>query len=186
MHERQLTQQVYRQGYAPSSVGVPGDPTAPRDRLTGRPLDEKGRYSQTVVLDGEAYEPKYHPCATAECVRTGANLDMSDPETQAYVKALDAQVFKDVGKGITIAGLGFPTGGIGGAMFVAGTFTSLGSALTDSSFSEEAGKFIAQNGAETFFREVLGHSPAVAGRAAAMIELSGGWDAFVQRAKKEL
>ena len=153
--------------------------------MTGQPLDAKGRYSQTVVLDGKAFEPKYFQCATTECMRTGANLDTSDPASKAYVKALDAQIFKDIGKGATAAGLVFPTGAIGATLFATGAFSSLGSALTDSSFAHEAGKFVAQNGAEAFFREVLGHGPGVAARAASLIDLTGGWDSFVQRARKE-
>jgi len=63
-----------------------------------------------IGVPGKAYEPKYHSCATTECVRTGANLDMNDPATQAYVKALDAQVFKDIGEGTTLGSLVTPVG----------------------------------------------------------------------------
>lgn len=112
--------------YSASSAGAGNDAGATRDRMTGRPLDEKGRYSQSVVLDGKMYEPKYHPCSTAECVRTGSNLDMSDPATQAYVKALDAQVFKDIGKGATVASLVTPLGVPGAALAITGTLAALG------------------------------------------------------------
>ncbi|MGE0350437.1 hypothetical protein [Hydrogenophaga sp.] len=106
---RQNTGQTY-DWYTPSRGGIANDPNIPRDRLTGRPLDDQGRYSQTVVLDGKVYEPKYHPCATTDCIRTGANLDMADPSSQAYVKALDKQVFKDIGKGATVGSLVTPVG----------------------------------------------------------------------------
>lgn len=53
-----------------------------RDRLTGLPLDDKGRYEVNLTLGDKSYSPKYFPCATAECVKSGGNLDMSDAETR--------------------------------------------------------------------------------------------------------
>lgn len=45
------------------------DPT--RDRMTGLPLDEYGRYAVLISVDGKTYEPKYFPCATADCMAVG-------------------------------------------------------------------------------------------------------------------
>ena len=51
----------------------PAGSTAPtRDRLTNLPLDEQGRYTRTVVIGGQMYQPKYHACATAECIANNA------------------------------------------------------------------------------------------------------------------
>jgi hypothetical protein len=157
--------------------------------MTGQPLDDKGRYSQTVVLDGKAYEPKYHPCATTECIRTGTNLDMGDPSTQAYVKALDAQVFKDIGDGATLGSIVTPVGVPGTVLTVIGWVAAGGEAAGSERPSEEAVdefmKAIAEKGGEAVLRNLLQHTPATAARASALVELSGGWDAFVGRIKQD-
>jgi filamentous hemagglutinin len=77
--------------------------TGKRDPLTNLPLDDQGRYGQQIVVDGKTYAPKYFSCATPECL--GNNLDMSDPNTAAYVKALDKRVLDDIGTGATYASL---------------------------------------------------------------------------------
>lgn len=186
---KQSTGQTY-DWYTPSSGGVNKDPNIPRDRMTGQPLDAKGRYSQTVVLDGKAFEPKYFQCATTECIRTGSNLDMGDPASQAYIKALDAQIFKDIGKGATVGSLVTPVGAAGNALFVLGLLASGGEVVTSQAVLETARdevlNEIAEKGGEAVFREILGHTPAVAARAAALINLAGGWEAFTERVKTDL
>lgn len=172
--------------YTPSSGGMPSNSNAPRDRLTGQPLDEKGRYSQTVVLDGKAYEPKYHPCATAECIRTGVNLDMSDPDTQAYVKALDAQVFKGIGRGATLGIVAFSTGVVAATLGGVGLIASAGEAFTGSTLTDQSLNELSQRGGQWFFENVLRYPPAAATRSVAMIALAGGWDSFVARLKTDL
>lgn len=91
----------YGQSASDSSSGMPA-----RDGLTNLPLDDQGRYSATVAVGGELHRPKFFSCATMDCMRSGANLDMSDPATQAYVKAVDQQIFKDIGTGATMGSLG--------------------------------------------------------------------------------
>jgi filamentous hemagglutinin len=171
--------------YTPStSSATPSN--APRDKLTNLPLDDKGRYSQTVVLDGKPYEPKYLPCATAQCIAGGQNLDTSDPATQAYIKALDAQVFKDINTGSTMATLLTPTGIPGAILTYTGLVTSVGSAFTDSDPLHQTVKNASQFGATEFFTKVLGHSASAAARFVSMIDLSGGWDAFTNRVKLDV
>ncbi|NBD20309.1 hypothetical protein GTZ97_06445 [Aquabacterium fontiphilum] len=175
----------------PSPTPAPAlPPNAPRDRLTNLPLDEQGRYSRTVVLDGKAYAPKYHACATAQCSVDGANLDMTDPQTQAYVKALDKKLLKDIGTGATLGSLVTPVGAGGTALAVLGWLASGGQVLqSDTPFEsgrDEVLKALSEKGGENFFRHVLGHTPANAARAVALINLSGGWDAFVNRVKIDL
>ena len=99
---------------------------------------------------------------------------------------MDAQVFKDISKGANYATL-VATGGVPGALAAGtGLVASVGSAFTDSSVLNEALKFGSQKGAEKFFTEVLGHTPGAAARAVALIDLSGGWDAFTNRVKVEI
>jgi filamentous hemagglutinin len=154
------------------------------------PLDDKGRYSSTVVLDGKAYEPKFHSCATVECSNNNANLDRSDPATQAYIKALDQQIFKDIGTGATGGTLVTPVGAAGRVLFWLGAGTTTGQVVMSESPTEQARhetvKAMSQKGAEIFFREVLLYPASAAARAIALIELAGGWDSFVNRVEVDL
>ncbi|WP_439115692.1 hemagglutinin repeat-containing protein, partial [Hydrogenophaga sp.] len=160
---------------------------ANRDRMTGLPLDEKGRYEVQVTLDGKGFSPKYHSCASAACINRNANLDMSDSATQAYVRALDQKVFKDIGTGATLGSLVTPVGVPGAVLGLVGLAAGGGGAAlserpTEAAFDESL-KVASEKGGEKFFTEVLGHTPGAAARASALIELSGGWDAFVNRVK---
>ncbi|MBL5980374.1 hemagglutinin repeat-containing protein [Comamonas sp. NyZ500] len=169
--------------YMPSSNGNALAST-PRDRLTGAPLDEQGRYSQIFILDGKKYQPKYFPCAKPECL--GSNLDSSDPGTQAYIKAMDAQIFKDISTGANYATLMTPAGASGQTLAAVGLVASAGSAFTDSNALDELLKYGSQKGGEKLFVDILGHTPANAARAIAIIDLSGGWSAFVERFKVDI
>jgi len=51
---------------------------------------------------------------------------------------------------------------------------------------DEVTKSASGKGGEVIFEKVLGHTPGAAARASALIELSGGWDAFVNRVKIDL
>ncbi len=163
---------------------------AGRDRMTGLALDERGRYEVQLVLDGKTFAPKYYPCATTECMRVGGNLDMSDPGTQAYLKAMDRQVFKDIGTGATLASLVTPVGVPGAALAVIGVFAALGESAVAGDLNEgvrnETIKLLSEKGAEATIKNALAHSPQVAARVVALIELAGGWDAWVERVKVDL
>ena len=154
-----------------------------RDRLTGLPLDQQHRYMLATSVDGKSFSPRCFSCATTACVAGGKNLDMSDPGTQAYVKALDAQVFKDISKGTNYGTLVVATGPAALLFSGTGIAAAIGSALTDSTALDEVSKFVSQQGATAFFVQVLGHTPAAAARAVAIVDLAGGWEAFVKRMK---
>jgi filamentous hemagglutinin len=47
-------------------------------------------------------------------------------------------------------------------------------------------KAASEKGGAKIFEEVLGHTPGAAARASALINLSGGWDAFVNRVKVDV
>lgn len=160
--------------------------SVPRDRLTGAPLDEQGRYSQTFILDGKRYQPKYFSCSTLECMVSNANLDISDPGTMAYIKAMDAQIFKDISTGVNYATLITPGGVAGTVLAGTGLVASAGSALTSSSVMDELIKFSSQEAASKFITDVLLHTSNTASRINAIIDLSGGWDAFVKRVNNDI
>ena len=156
---------------------------ANRDKMTGLPLDDRGRYEVSVVLDGKGFTPKYFSCSTTDCLKSASNLDMSDAGTQAYVRALDAQVFKDISKGVNIGTLLIPGGPTAQVLGATGLAASAGSAVTDSDGTTEILKAISQMTFQQFMQKVLLHSSNATARAAALIDLGGGWDKFVNRVK---
>ncbi|WP_448632298.1 DUF637 domain-containing protein [Pseudomonas gessardii] len=66
-----------------------------RDRLSGRVLDAQGGFRSPVLVDGEAFNPRFLPCGDASCVASGAAIDLKDPETQRWITAGDAKAAKD-------------------------------------------------------------------------------------------
>ena len=174
--------------YNPASASVAS--LANRDRLTGMPLDENGRYSKTVIINGVAYTPKFYPCQDSACILSGQNLDNNDPNTQAYTKALQQQAFKEIGTAATAGTLVTPVGVGGTVLFWLGAGASAGQvAMSDVKFDttrDEVLKALSEKGGEAFFRDILGHTPGASARATAIVNLSGGWDAFVVRFKTDV
>ena len=115
---------------------------------------------------------------------------MSDPASQAYVKALDQQVFKDIGTGATLGTLLTPVGAAGATLSVVGAASATGEAVLSkdplSTGFDKAIEDRSEKSAEWFIRNVLGHSPAAAARAAALINLTGGFEAFRERVKIDI
>ncbi|NWA10194.1 hemagglutinin repeat-containing protein [Pseudomonas gingeri] len=66
-----------------------------RDKLSGRVLDEKGGYREPVEVAGQAFTPRFLPCADAECNSIGANIDLQDSETKRWLAAVDAKALDD-------------------------------------------------------------------------------------------
>ncbi|XXD92772.1 DUF637 domain-containing protein [Pseudomonas sp. Z4-7] len=66
-----------------------------RDRLSGRVLDAQGGFRSPVLVDGEAFNPRFLPCGDASCVASGGSIDLTDPETQRWISAGDARATKD-------------------------------------------------------------------------------------------
>ncbi len=73
---------------------------------------------------------------------------------------------------------------------VLGIGASIGqSATSDEKWNtarDEFLKAVAEKGGAVFFEEILSHTPGASARASALINLSGGWDAFVNRVKIDL
>ena len=111
---------------------------------------------------------------------------MSDPSTTAFIAASDAQMFKDISTAANAATMVSPGRAIPYALGV-GAAASFGSAVTGSSPPlDEILKYGSQEGATKFFQFVLGYPPVAAARAVAAIDLTGGWDAFVNRVKVDV
>jgi filamentous hemagglutinin len=166
-----------------STINKADDPT--RDRLTGLPLDDKGRYTLQITLDGKNLSPKFFSCATAECISGGYNLDMSDPGTQTYVKVLQKTVMDDINKGATVATIFFPVGAAGNLLQTIGPATSIASGILDDQSLKAIFKEGLQAAAGKYFQKVYGFSEALANRVVATVDLAGGWQAFVDRVQQE-
>jgi hypothetical protein len=162
-------------------------PDKTRDRLTGLPLDDKGRYTRQVAIGDSSsgytnFAPKYFSCATVDCVRTNASLDMSDPGTRAYVKALDAQMFKDINMGATAAVVVVPAGVAGGILGMVGVITTVGAGVVEDKPVAAISKEALQAAAGQYLKKIYGLGEAAVGRITAIVDLAGGWQAFIDRA----
>ncbi len=157
-----------------------------RDRLTGLPLDDKGRYEVSLTLDGKSYSPKYYPCATAECVKSGGNLDMSDAATRAYMKALDKKVMDDINTAATAGTIVAPVGVVGNTLAIVGPLSSIAGGAIDGQSGVAAAKEALQFGAAQYLSKVYGFSDSLVNRITATVDLAGGWAAFINRAKEEI
>ncbi|WP_211465751.1 hemagglutinin repeat-containing protein [Collimonas silvisoli] len=156
-----------------------------RDPATSLPLDDEGRYSQQYVIDGKTYSAKYFPCPRASAGCGGQNMDMSDPQTAAYIKALDKKVFDDIGKGATLVAIANPLGALGAAAGFMGQASSIASGMVNDSVGQATIKELGQAGAQKYLEAVFGLPAAAAVRITAIIDLAGGWAAFVGRANAE-
>lgn len=83
-----------------------------RDMLTGKPLDESGRYMMGYDVDGNVYNVPHYSCATADCLSQKLNIDWNSPEGQAYQNALSAKALDDVSTMATGALLFTPPGAL--------------------------------------------------------------------------
>lgn len=169
----------------PVTSSTAGSTTVLRDRLTGLPLDDKGRYTRHVIIEGKLYTPKYFPCATSECQARGYNLDGNDTETRRYAQAMGLKMMSDLSKAATVAVM-VPSGTVAVAGTAVGAIASAGTvALSDDKSDaafQETWKFIAQEGAQKILIS-MGHSTLVVRETVAAIDLLGGWDAFVTAAR---
>ncbi|MDB5990621.1 MAG: Polymorphic rane protein Filamentous hemagglutinin/Adhesin, partial [Herbaspirillum sp.] len=162
----------------------PRSNTGPRDPATNLPLDKAGRYSQRYVVEGKTYEAKYFPCPTASAGCGGQNRDMADPGTQAYVKALDKKIFNDIGTAASVVAIVNPVGAVGTAAGITGTAANaISGFLFDPATA--VGQEVTQRGFSEYLKHGLKMSAPMADRIVAIIDLAGGWDAFVNRAKAE-
>ncbi|QRX81605.1 hypothetical protein [Glaciimonas sp. PAMC28666] len=163
---------------------IPGENNSKRDPATNLPLDDEGRYAQQIVVDGKMHAPKYFPCPRASAGSGGQNLDMSDPGTAAYVKALDKKILGDIGAGASGVALAIPGGAIGIAAGLTGTVVNLISALIDDPVYV-IGQEATTRAATSYLKNVLKMSTPNVVRLVALVDLAGGWSAFVSRMQSE-
>ncbi|MFB9867660.1 DUF637 domain-containing protein [Vreelandella sulfidaeris] len=170
---------VYR---LPAGEAAPGQPL---DRLTGRPLDEEGRYTVSYVVDGEIYHVPHFSCETADCIAQGANIDYSDQSAVSYSRALDAKALDDFSTLSTAAVFLNPVGAGGLGLAASGSVAGLMSGYLKDEFVISASKEVMSAGFEKYaiFRGVP--APAAA-KLTATLSLLGVWDEVSSNASKLL
>ena len=157
-----------------------------RDKVTGLPLDDKGRYGREVSVDGKTYSPKFWPCGTLECVRSGSNYDMSDPGTREFLRAVDKKILDDIGHASNVAVIANPVGALGTVASAMGLLSSIGSGIMEGSPAAAAMKEGLAAAATKYLKGVYGLSEAAATRIVVSVDLAGGWQALMDRTKQEL
>ncbi|PMR71318.1 DUF637 domain-containing protein [Halomonas heilongjiangensis] len=164
---------VYR---LPAEEAAPGQP---RDRLTGRPLDEEGRYTVSYVVDGKIFHVPHYSCGDAACVVQGANIDYGDPAAQAWERALNAKALDDVSKAASAGVVMTPVGQIGAGLAVGGMAASLVSGYLKDDFVSSASKEALILGFERY-ASARGFPATEVTRFAAFLDLAGVWDTVVE------
>jgi filamentous hemagglutinin len=163
----------------PAEEAAPGQP---RDRLTGRPLDEEGRYTVSYVVDGKIYHVPHFSCGDATCNALGANVDYSDPGAQAWARALNARTLKDLSNAATLATMINPVGAVAFGVGLSGSAVNVVSGYLSDSFMETSSAEAAQHGFEKY-AIARGMPQAQAIRFANALSLAGFWDDIVDNAK---
>ena len=179
-----ITGLIVKTPLAPAINNPTNDST--RDRMTGLPLDEKGRYAVSVSVEGKPFEPKYFPCATSSCIASGKNLDMADPGTQAYLKAVDKMIVKDIGAGSTLAAVLLPAGVVGGVASVIGPITSVTVGMMEDQSLKAIFKEGLQAAAGLYIQKIYGFTKELSTRVVGLVDSAGGWEAFVDRVQVEI
>lgn len=108
-------------------------------------------------------------------------MDTSDPGTQAYIKAMDKKAFDDIGKAATVTSILTPISIAGTIASYVGPASSLASNAIDGSLEKAGTKEITQFAVGEYFKKIYGISAAAATRITSIVDMSGGWQAFVDR-----
>ncbi|CAH1045121.1 hypothetical protein [Halomonas sp. TD01] len=166
----------------PPEEAAPGQP---RDRLTGRPLDEEGRYTVSYVVDGKIYHVPHFSCGDAECVRRNANIDHSDPAAQAWERAVDAKALGDLGTVATVGVVMNPAGAVGAGVATMGMGASLLSGYLKGEITDAVSKEALMFGFEAYAK-ARGVSKVEASRLNATFDLIGVWNTVLNNGKDML
>ena len=148
------------------------------DRMSGRPLDETGRYTVSYVVNGKIHHVPHFPCGDAACIAQGANVDYSEPSAQAYARALDAKAVKNVGTAVT-AGVVVTSGPVSLGLSIGATGLDLYEGFLSEEASQAASKAALVAGFERYAK-ARGLSSSAARKLSAVIDLTGRWDAVVE------
>ena len=153
-----------------------------RDPMTGLQLDNQGRYKKSVQIEGVTYQPKFFACGSPECQASGANLDLNDPNTRAYVRAMSVKAASDIGTTASLIALINPVGAASVTAQTLSIAADLSRIALDKSAKEVAINQTIQYGTESYLKYVATLPAKQAQRVIAAIDLLGGWQAFSKAA----
>jgi filamentous hemagglutinin len=154
------------------------DGSGGRDRLTGYPLDSNGGYRVPMTIEGKVYTPRFLACANAECIASGGNIDLKDPQTLQWIKDADIQAVDNFSRALSWGAV-FTTGGASAAL----SNTSMAASLLKGYLDSDLPKTAASNILSTGFEKYLvskGISPVTAGRVSNFLGTQDVWDNIVK------
>ncbi|MEL7799432.1 MULTISPECIES: hypothetical protein [Idiomarina] len=146
------------------------DPSIPRDMLTGRPLDESGRYTVSYIVEGNVYSVPHYSCATADCLSQNLNVDWKSPEGQAYENALNAKMLDDASTGASVGLMFNPVGATATLLNGISITTGFGSAYLKGEIVNEVGEASMSDLFERGLKDALGKRTGV--RVNTLLDLS--------------
>lgn len=153
--------------------------TGSRDRLTGYPADETGRYRVPLVIDGAVYAPLYLPCGNAECLAMGANIDFSDAGTLKWLRAVNVETVNNIGWIMGVASI--TAGGTTAAILSNG---SAAASLLSGYLKDEVVSSLSSNALSDSFEKFAvrrGMPEQVASQLANGLGAAGVWDSIVEK-----
>ncbi|MDO4237863.1 hemagglutinin repeat-containing protein [Pseudomonas sp.] len=154
--------------------------TGKRDRLTGYALDDKGGYRVPVIIEGVVYTPRYMSCGSAECIASGANIDLTDPNTLKWIKAGNAKMVSDVGTAMGGVAV-FTTGGAAAVLSNGSTIASLVSSYMTDKTPEALTSYGLSAGFERFAVS-RGIPASEAARVSNALGVAKVWDELAEKA----
>jgi filamentous hemagglutinin len=152
-----------------------------RDPLTGYPMDDKGGYRVPVVIDGNTYTPRYHSCASTDCLAAGANIDFGDTATLQWIRAANIEALSNAGWFMGAASV--PAAGLTATLLSNGSTLAgllsgylkgpedFNKALTSTALSAGFEKFVVASG----------FSKEVASKASNTLGMANTWDKLADR-----
>ncbi|THF34234.1 filamentous hemagglutinin N-terminal domain-containing protein [Pseudomonas atacamensis] len=147
-----------------------------RDPLTGYPMDEKGGYRVPVVIDGNAYTPRYFSCASVDCITSGANIDLGDAGTLRWLRAANIEALGNAGWLMGAAAV--PASGLTATLLANGsTLTALLAGYLKG--PDDFTKAVTSAGLSAGFEKFVvasGFSKEVASKASNSLGTNGVWD----------
>lgn len=149
-----------------------------RDRLTGYALDDGGGYRVPVVVDNVAFTPRFHQCATSECLRVGANIDFSDTDTLRWIRAADAKALDNIATLLAMGAVGAPGGAVA-ALSSGSTVASLLSGYMKDEASKALSTAVMGEGFQRY-ATARGLTSIQAARVASALGETGVWNSIYE------
>ncbi|SFH48607.1 filamentous hemagglutinin N-terminal domain-containing protein [Pseudomonas sp. NFACC45] len=151
----------------------PGD----RDPLTGYPTDGKGGYRVGVAVDGVRFTPRFFACASAQCIASGANIDLGDIETLRWINAADVEAVDKMSKVLSVGAI-ITSGGLSVTFANSSTAASLLAGYLNNETGKAVSSTVLSMGFERYAM-ARGLSAVEAGRVSSALGVLKVWDKII-------